>query len=166
MNRRLPDGLPLASWLALAAAALLCAGGLWSALHLAPLPEATTAPATATLALDSLMPEARPDHATPVELASDPFSVDRTLPDDTEPDTPAPPSTAAVPPNGELRLLGTVLRANGSFALCQLPTDVPRIVHVGEQVGELTLISLGQGRAIFRARDGKPVELSLSRPGT
>lgn len=165
MKRRLPHGAPLASWLTLGGAALLFAGGLWSALHIAPLPEPTPSVGT-TLAIDALAPDAGRDRATPLALSSDPFSVDRGLPDETEPDTPAPATETPPAPNGELRLLGTVVRANGSFALCQLPSDVPRIVHVGEQVGELTLISLDQGRAIFRARNGKPVELSLAKSGT
>jgi hypothetical protein len=166
MKRRLPDGLPLVSWITLGAASLLFAGGLWSALHIAPLPEGTEATGSARLALDDLAPAARPGHPAPIALASDPFSPDRTLPDDAESD--AAPSAADAPsaPGGELRLLGTVVRGNSPFALCQLPSDVPRIVHVGEQVGELTLISLDQGRAIFRARNGKQVELSLAKSGT
>lgn len=166
MKRRLPDGLPLASWITLGAASLLFAGGLSSALHVPPLPDATEGAGSAILALDGLVPDARPDHRAPIALASDPFNTDRSLPDDAEPEAVAPADDVPPAAAGEVRLLGTVVRGNSPFALCQLTSDVPRIVHVGEQVGDLTLISLDQGRAIFRARNGKQVELSLAKSGT
>lgn len=166
MRRRLPNGLPLASLLALAAAALLLGAALWSAVRVAPPPEVEASAPGGPLAFAAPASDSARDSSSTVALASDPFSADRSLPGDPPDDSPAASDSAAPSPAGEVKLLGTVVRANGSFALCQLPSDVPRIVHVGEQVGELTLISLDQGRAIFRARNGKPVELSLSRPGT
>lgn len=171
MKRRLPNGVPLASWVTLAAASMLFAGGLWSALHLAPLPHAAPVAGSAAPGLDGLGPdglalETQPDHQASIALSSDPFSIDRTLPDDVEPDA-APAGDAQPPaPGTEARLLGTVVRGSSPFALCQLPTEAPRIVHLGEQLGDLTLISLDQGRATFRSRNGTQVELSLAKSGT
>lgn len=166
MKHRLPDGLPLASLLALAAAALLFGAALWSAVRVAPPPDVESSPAGAPLAFDAPASDSARDSSSTVALASDPFSVDRSLPGEGADDSPETSDSAAPAPAGEVKLLGTVVRTNGSFALCQLPSDAPRIVHIGERLGELTLISLDQGRAIFRARNGKPVELSLSKPGT
>ena len=172
MKHRLPNGMTLASWITLGAASLLFGGGLSSALRVRPLPDAAPVAGSATLGLDGLGPdgltlEARPDHQAAIALSSDPFSVDRTLPDDAEPDAPAPASDAQQPaPSADARLLGTVVRGSSPFALCQLPSEAPRIVHLGEQLGDLTLISLDQGHAIFRSRNGKQVELSLAKSGT
>ena len=99
--------------------------------------------------------------AEELALRRDPFRAGGLLPNAVarlEPavETVLPVSIAAV------RLLGTVVRGNGSFALCQLPADIPRIVHVGERLGELTLISLEQGRVVFEAPRGARLELLLS----
>ena len=95
-------------------------------------------------------------------LPNDPFHPGRRLPDDllahVMPDTLVPITVA------EVKLLGTVVRPGASFALCQLPADAPRIVHVGERLGELTLILLEQGRAVFQTAKGARLELSLSNP--
>lgn len=96
-------------------------------------------------------------------LPSDPFRPGRQLPTEiaaaaAKPDTVMPVSLVAI------RLLGTVIRPSGSFALCQLPSDVPRMVHIGDHLGELTLIVLEQGRVVFQAPKGARLELSLSQP--
>lgn len=166
MRRRLPNGLPLASLLALAAAAVLFGAALWSAVRIAPPPDVDASRPGAPLALDAPASDSARGGSPTVALASDPFSADRSLPGEATADPPESTDTAAPAPAGEVKLLGTVVRANGSFALCQLPSDSPRIVHIGERLGDLTLISLDQGRATFRARSGAQVELSLSRPGT
>jgi len=165
MRRRAPGGLALVSTVALAAASLLFAATLWSALRVAPPPRIDSFPRNAALALDDLLPGAQRDTASPATLASDPFSPDRALPGETEADPPAPPDTTLSAAADDIRLLGTVVHGSTPFALCQLSSDAPRIVHVGEQLGDLTLISLDQGRATFRARTGTQVELSLSKPG-
>ena len=165
MKRRLPNGMQLASTTALVVAALLFAGALWSALRIDPPPGVVPSPPGAVLALDGLLPPGTlRDSAASAMLASDPFNPERSLPDRAE-ESVATDSTPSVPAM-TVTLLGTVVRGSSPFALCQLPSDVPRIVHVGEKVGDLTLVSLDQGRAMFRARTGAQVELSLSRPGS
>ena len=165
MKRRLPNGGALASWIILGAATLMFAGALWSALRIAPPPGLEPSPPGAVVALDGLLPpDTQRDSAAAATLASDPFDPERSLPDRVE-ESVAIDSTPSVPA-AAVTLLGTVVRGSSPFALCQLPSDVPRIVHVGEKVGDLTLVSLDQGRATFRARTGARVELSLSRPGS
>lgn len=164
MRRRLPNGLSLASFAAVGVASLVFAGSLWSALRLAPLP--TAVPSSAALASESLVFDARRDSADVIALATDPFSRDRSLPADGAPDESPPADDRPATPPGEIALLGTVIHGSSPFALCQLPSDAPRIVHIGEQLGDMTLISLDQGRAVFRTRTGTRVELSLSKPVT
>ena len=165
MKRRAPDAPFLASTASLAVAALLFAGALWSALRIDPPPSIAPSPPGAVLALDGVLPGTQRDSTMPSTLASDPFNADRTLRDEADGDVAARADSAVPAPAAEIRLLGTVVRSSNPFALCQLTPDAPRIVHVGETLGDLTLVALDQGRATFRARTGAQVELSLSRPG-
>jgi hypothetical protein len=96
-------------------------------------------------------------------LTRDPFRSGGRLPDAVTDEAPAP-ETALPVSVAAIRLLGTVVRPSNSFALCQLPGDVPRMIHVGEKLGEMTLISIEQGRATFQAPHGGRLDLSLSTP--
>ena len=167
MKRRLPHGLPLAANVALAVAALLLGAVLWSALRIAPLPQVTPSTPAGTLVLagtsrDVLAATAASPHA----LASDPFSPGRRLRPEPSVTRTVSRDAAPVPAPPTIRLLGTVMRGGSGFAVCQVASDPPRTVRVGETLGELTLITLDQGRAIFRAANGTRVELSLTPPGT
>lgn len=166
MRRRAPDAPFLASTASLAVAALLFTGALWSALRIDPPPSIEPSPPSAMLALDGLLPGTQRDSTLPSTLASDPFNADRTLPGEADGEVDTSAEGTAPVPAAEVRLLGTVVRGSNPFALCQLTSDAPRIVHVGERLGDLTLVSLDQGRATFRSRTGAQVELSLSKPGS
>ena len=166
MMRRLPNGLPLASLLAVAAAALLFGASLLSAVRAGNPPAVDASPSSAAPAIAAPPLDPPRDSGATVALASDPFSPDRSLPGDAAADPSEPGDSVAPVLAAEVKLLGTVVRGVSPFALCQLPSDAPRIVHVGERLGDLTLISLDQGRATFRARSGTQVELSLFRPGS
>lgn len=160
MRRRLPRGWPLASWTVLIASALFAVNALRQTATIDPLP-LPTAPVPNGYAPPPAALATAPSPTTP--LANDPFRPGRLLPDAiaaaaVAPDTVMPVSAVAI------RLLGTVVRPTGGFALCQLPSDVPRIVHIGERLGELTLIVLEQGRVVFEAPKGARLELSLSQP--
>ena len=167
MRRRVPGLLPLASMIALGGATLLLVAALWSALRIDPLPAVGHDRPNGELVLAGGARGLRTDSASSlVALASDPFSPDRRLPDEPSDDSPAPRDTVPVAPADTVRLLGTVVRGSSGFAVCQISSDTPRIVHLGERLGGLTLISLEQGRAVFRAPNGTRLELSLSQPGT
>lgn len=159
MRRRSQGGLRLLSWVAVALAVamlVMSSRWIWGDRPLpATAPGAPSASANGSLAAADT---ARDDFA---ELSRDPFRSGGLLPNDVArlrpaPDTVLPVSVAAI------RLLGTVVRASGSFALCQLPPDVPRMVHIGERLGEFTLISLEQGHVVFQAPKGARLELFLS----
>lgn len=158
MKRRLPRGWPLASWIVLGMSATLAFGTLVAAVWLAPLPAVTPAqPNDLTLALAG-----RAGNAVAARpLPNDPFRPGRQLLDAKERASREPSDTLLPVSVVNVRLLGTVVRPNDSFAVCQLTTDAPRIVHVGEQLGELTLIVLEQGRAVFQTPRGARLELIL-----
>ena len=167
MKRRLSYGLPLAANATLAMAALLFGVALWSALRIAPLPPVTpsTSAGTLTLARSSrvvMAATAASSHA----LASDPFSPGRRLRPEPSVTTTVSRDATPVPEPPTVRLLGTVMRGGSGFAVCQVASDPPRTVRIGETLGELTLITLDRGRATFRAANGTRVELSLTPPGT
>lgn len=98
----------------------------------------------------------------PVLLARDPFRSRHSEWSDGAVST----GTTPAPTIAAIRLLGTVIRGGGGFAVCQLSAESPRIVHIGERLGELTLESLEQGRAVFRSANGARLTLSLATPGT
>jgi len=162
MKHRSPRGWPLASWIALIASALVTASAVQRAVTIEPLPLPSVAQRLEYPAVAAGSPLAV--SAPSPSLPNDPFRLGRLLPNDiaaaaaARPDTVMPVSAVAI------RLLGTVVRPAGSFALCQLPSDVPRIVRVGDRLGELTLIVLEQGHVVFQAPKGARLELSLSQP--
>jgi hypothetical protein len=99
-------------------------------------------------------------------LANDPFDPERaTVVAAADEPREAPRDTAPATPAVAVRLLGTVVRGGDSFALCQIQPEPPRIVRVGERLGDLVLLAIDQGRAVFRSRTGTRVELSLTTPG-
>lgn len=159
MRHSLPNGWCLVSRLTVIACALVAALALARMLRLDPLPPAAVEPNDSPLAFAASLDEMP---IAPPALSRDLFREGGQLPNalvsTPAPETVLPVSVVAI------RLLGTVIRPSGSFALCQLPTDVPRLVHIGEKLGELTLISLEQGRAIFQAPKGARLELTLSTP--
>ena len=166
---RAPSGrMATLSSVALGASALVLAIALWSALHLRqPVARVVPTQQIATAFGAVALPATIDTSSTRVALATDPFDPDRAVPGENvavasasdEPPTPKD-STGAV------RLLGTVVRGNGGFAVCQIASEAPRIVHVGERIGALTLMTLTQGHVAFRAANGARVELSLSKPET
>ena len=148
------------SWFTLATSAIAAAWTVAATLRVDPLPRPLVR-SDGRVAAAVEFERGAPDPA--VELTRDPFRAGGRLPNElaraaTAPETALPMSVAAV------GLLGTVVRPGGGFALCQLPGDVPRIVHLGEKIGELTLIALEQGRAVLQAPRGARLELTLTKP--
>lgn len=100
-------------------------------------------------------------------VAADPFSPDRSAPDVKYRIGRAPSGPEMTAPIPMLvRLLGTVVSPDGqSFAMCQLGTDAPRSVHVGQTVGTLKLQSVSQGSAVFTDATGTRVTLRVPTGG-
>jgi hypothetical protein len=103
----------------------------------------------------------------------DPFRPERTRPAERFrlPGERAPEAAVQAAPS-VIRLIGTAVIGDGGFAMCQRGVEAPKLVRVGEKFGDLTLRTVHQGRAIFRAADGSAVELkavpnpSVAKAGT
>ena len=154
--------------LALAAVALVVA--TWRAVRLDPLPAALPGvPAAASTATGAVI-ATRGAGEDASDIDNDPFRLDRQLPQPPEPEESAVPVADASEPvivPEMIRLLGTVVLPGArSFVVCQLPSQVPRTLRVGESIGRLRLELVVPGRATFRAGDGTRVELQLPRPGS
>jgi hypothetical protein len=96
----------------------------------------------------------------------DPFHPERRapmarylLPED---DRGATVSASGSARGGSIRLLGTAVSgSSGGFAMCQVGGDTPRMLHVGDTLGGLTLRRIDRAAAEFVATDGSVVTLLL-----
>ena len=123
---------------------------------------------TSTVTIDTAAALARQPVRTPSDIdagvAKDPFSSFRSppmkryvMPSDVE----EQPAVEVAKPT----VLGTALSIDGrSFAICQLGTDRPRTVHVGDVLGEHTVKSISKGSVVF-VRLGKEFTVPALRPG-
>jgi len=65
----------------------------------------------------------------------------------------------------QLKVLGTVVVTSGtSFAMCQIGSDPPVIVRVGQQIGSYTLKRVARGKAVFSSPSGE-IEIAAPQPG-
>ena len=152
--------------------AALMTRSLVGAIVLTPLPLPTAAEGAADQGQLAAVP-AIPEALSAAAVEHDPFRPERRrpaerfrLPGERGPNAASPASLPAI------RLIGTAVIGDGGFAMCQRASDAPRLVRVGEKFGDLTLRSVQQGRAVFRAADGTSVEVrvipaaSVAKAGT
>lgn len=119
-------------------------------------------------------PPPAPPALSVAAVEQDPFRPERRRPSERFrlPGERAPDAGAAQPAPAAIRLIGTAVIGAGGFAMCQRGVEAPKLVRVGEKFGDLTLRTVHQGRAIFRAADGTSVELkatpnpSVAKAGT
>jgi hypothetical protein len=65
----------------------------------------------------------------------------------------------------QLKVLGTVVVTSGSsFAMCQIGSEPPVIVRVGQQIGGYTLKRVARGKAVFTSPSGE-IEIAAPQPG-
>lgn len=111
----------------------------------------------------------RPRKGTTVSVEANPFRSDRQaaparfrMPGEgTELD--AGPSAPAAT---SLILIGTaVLAGGGSFAMCQIGGEPPRLVRIGERFAGFTLRQVSQGHATFSTPSGKSLEVRVAKAG-
>ena len=152
---------------ALGLSIVLCAIALVRVLLVDPLASASgenlrTAPITATSFVTA--PDSGP--VTDALPANDPFDPDRASLR-LEPSSDAPVRVTDIPPaTVSVRLLGTVLLPNGaSFAVCQLPSAIPRSVRVGDSIGGLTVVSIERGHVVLHTARGDKTEIDIVHPG-
>jgi hypothetical protein len=120
--------------------------------------------------ITDVAPAAAPNAAQVLEAVdSDPFHPERRRPTERfrlPGEAISAEVTAPEPAVAPLVLLGTVVLAEGrSFVMCQQGSDQPRIVRIGESLGDYTLRTVQQGRAVFVSRRGEQLELRVPKPG-
>lgn len=149
----------------------LCAVGLgfvarvgWRAIQLDPLPAARASSVVAG-AVSATRSSAQVDLTPAVEL--DPFRPDRRRPPARYPvpgDAPPPSEKPPVTTPNVMTLVGTVMSLDGSsFAMVGVAGSPPRVVRVGQTIGDLTLKKIEQGRAVFRSAEGEVIELTVPK---
>ncbi len=68
---------------------------------------------------------------------------------------------------GSLRLVGTAVGADGSgFAMCAWQGAPPRIVRIGERIGEWRLQRVSPGAAAFATPAGDTITVRIPKAGT
>ena len=165
-----PAGLLLGANLLLAAATGAAAVAVWRAVHVEAIPAAAP-PAPASPGTGPTLPLRTPAAPDSDALDNDPFSADRLLPESGDAPADDPVAVAADAPlpiaPEAVRLIGTVvLPGTRSFAVYQLPSEVPKTVRIGERVGNLRLEAVMPGSAVFRAAGGARIEIHLIKPGS
>lgn len=98
-------------------------------------------------------------------VSSDLFSPDREAPEQAfrMPGEPPPQSTAVVASAPKPTVLGTAVAGNGfSFATAELAANGPRIVHVGDKLGDYTVKTIERGHVVFVAADGTRLDIAAT----
>jgi hypothetical protein len=102
-------------------------------------------------------------------VGKDPFHPERRrpavrfqLPGEEPPDSGKAGATPAA-----FKLIGTATMSEGrGFAMCQWGADPPKLVRIGESVGDLTLKAVQPGRAVFLTTGGKRYEVQVPKAGS
>jgi hypothetical protein len=162
---RLPQAPFIRTAIATAAVAfVLFAASLVRAIRITPV-EAATNQGPSELVRSTTTPPA-PDIDLDAIGANGIFQPDRTampyryrMPGEDAPNgAPAPEPIKPV-------VLGTVLSTDGvHFATAQLPGGRPTIVHVGDKLGDYTVIAIDRDKVAFKNAAGKLIEIT-TRPG-
>jgi hypothetical protein len=163
---RLPQAPLIRTGLVFVAVAfILFAASLVRAIRITPVEAATNATRTELARITSTPPA--PDIDLDAIGANGIFQPDRTaLPYRYRmPGEPAPNDAGAPEPIKPV-VLGTVLSTDGShFATCQLPGGRPTVVHVGDKLGEYTVLSIDRDKVAFKNAAGQTIVIT-TRPGT
>ena len=159
---------PAITWVRLAASATLVSALFagWSVVKAVKVDDLPTgADATALGDVQLGMRERPPRVNVAAAVDADPFNPSRQRPTEVY----MLPHELVVPtpaPRGEqLRVLGTVVSTTGSgFAMCQLGSEPPTIVKIGEKIGAYTLKRVVRGSATFAGPAGDVV-IAAPQPG-
>jgi len=158
-----------------AAASLLAGSGVLFAWAGSRLLTVDATPASRATQLDSVTVRVLPRPATPAAIrhqtiAADPFRPERApasiafrMPSDAA----AGVAVVSHTPEEGLLLVGTALLPDGrSFAMCRIGADPPRVVRVGERIGEYTLRLVTQGQARFETAAGRTIDVRVPKAGS
>jgi len=154
--------------LALAALGLALALVAWTvfrALHVDPLP---SAPPPAVASLETMAQNSsRPAADIQAAVDKDLFASDRSAPDQPyrmpgESDDSEKPHVEPMKPV----VLGTAVATDGrSFATVQLGDASPKLVHVGDTIGEWVVKAIERGKIVLVSTSGTRADLFVPKPG-
>ncbi len=155
---------------ALSTALALLGWSLWRALRIDDVrPAVAASDVTAGTALGVSLGEGYSTDRVLASVAKDPFHPDRRrpavrfrLPSDARIAT-----RVAAPHTPGVRVVGTAASpGGGGFAMCAWAGGTPRIVRIGERVGDWTLSKVTPGAAEFRAPTGTTVVVRVAKAGS
>jgi len=158
--------IPLqSSFAALGLATLTTVWTLVNALRVEPIPDP---PPTAIASLESLRRAPRTASAD-VQATVDynVFSIDRVAPAAPYrlPGEPDPDAKPAVQPDKPI-VLGTAVATDGKhFATMQMKDGTPKLVRVGDKIGEWIVRGIERGKVVLVSTGGVRAELAVTRPG-
>jgi hypothetical protein len=100
-------------------------------------------------------------------VENDLFSPDRTAPDEPYrmPGEASPNDKPRAEPMKPI-VLGTAVASDGrNFATLQLGGESPKLVRVGDRIGEWIVRSITRGKVVLESTEGARAELAAPRPG-
>ena len=159
---------PATTWVRVAAlvavlSAFLAAWSVLRALRTDDLPTSADATALGDVHVATRPRPTRVDIAAAVD--ADPFNPGRQRPAEVYMLPGELVVPAALPRTEQVRVLGTVVSTTGAgFAMCQLGSEPPTIVRIGEKIGVYTLKRVSRGSATFTGPAGDVV-IAAPQPG-
>ncbi len=132
-----------------------------------PVPIPSPAP-SANPGIDAIArPPIRPPANVQAAVENDLFNPDRTAPDTPYrmPGEAAADEKPRVDPPKPL-VLGTAVASDGrNFATVQLGSEPPRLVRVGDRIGEWIVKAITRGKVVLESAEGSRAELAVPHPG-
>jgi hypothetical protein len=142
---------------------------IWAVADAVRAPKLPDVPTTISVSLSGggrSVPRPRADIAAAVD--NDLFAADRSAPDTPYrmPDDPASDDKPAAEPAKPF-VLGTAVGNDGrNFATLQLADAPPKLVLVGDRIGEWVVKSITRGKVVLLSTGGLRAELTVVKPGT
>jgi hypothetical protein len=164
MTPRVPPSVALAALVVSGGLALWSFGRAVDLERLSSVASAASVPEPAGTGHRLPLPSAELDKA----VGKDPFHPERRRPAIRFqlPGEGPPESGDAAEPT-PFKLIGTATMSEGrGFAMCQWGADPPKLVRIGESVGDLTLKAVQPGRAVFLTAGGKRYEVQVPKAGS
>lgn len=156
--------LRAASGAFIAASAVL----LWTIVGAVRPPSIPTPVASNNPGLDAIArPPIRPPANVQSAVESDLFNADRTAPETPYrmPGEAAEDNKPRVDPPKPL-VLGTAVASDGrNFATLQLGSEPPKLVRVGDRIGEWIVKAITRGKVVLESAEGSRAELAVPHPG-
>lgn len=154
--------------IALASLALASALTIWTLGRAFRVAAIEPPPVTAIASLDHIR-GATSRTATDIGAVADNdlFSIDRSAPAGRyrmpgDPDRNATPAPVPEKPT----LLGTAIATDGRhFATVQLKNGTPKLVYLGDLIGEWTVRSIERGKIVLTTSAGQRADVTVSQPG-